>query len=108
MPSERTRRMNISPQLQYRPLPAAQLSRKPPIEVLYITLRIVLAPVIDEPMIGHAWLIGELGPVGPINFCDPFADVRLSFYDQVVRWRNLKYCLHIARLVLVPHRALPS
>jgi hypothetical protein len=52
-------------------------SRKPPIEVFYILLRIILAPAVDEPLTGYARLNGELDPVLLINFCDPFADVAL-------------------------------
>ena len=40
----------------------------------------------DEPLTGYARLIGELDPVLLINFCDPFADCRLTFDDQFVRW----------------------
>jgi hypothetical protein len=31
------------------------------------------------------WLIGELDPVVLINFCDPFANCRLTFNDQFIR-----------------------
>ena len=64
---------------------SAQLSRSAPIEVLNILLRIILAPAIDEPLTSYAWLIGELDPVVLINFCDPFADCRLTFNDQFIR-----------------------
>src|SRR5262245_31516049 len=57
---------------------------------------------------GHAWLIVELDPVILINFCDLCADCRLAFNDQLIRWRNLKYRHHIASLVLMRHRVLPS
>jgi hypothetical protein len=55
---------------------------------LYIFFRIVLAPVIDEPLIGHAWLIGELDPVVLINFRDLLRIVALpsmsnSFADEI-------------------------
>jgi hypothetical protein len=41
-----------------------------------------MAPTIDESLTGHAWLIRELDPVVLINFCDPFADCRLTFNGQ--------------------------
>jgi hypothetical protein len=62
-----------------------RLSRRAPIEVLYILLWVILTPAIDEPLIGHAWLIGKLDPVLLINICDPFADCRFTFDDQFVR-----------------------
>src|ERR1051325_1768647 len=52
-------------------------SRRAPIEILYILLRIVLTPTIDESFISHAWLIGELDPVLLIDICNSFADCRL-------------------------------
>ena len=64
----------------------SHFSRSAPIEVLNIFLRIVLAPAIDEPLIGRAWFIDELDPVMLINFCNLFADCRLTFNDQFVRW----------------------
>jgi hypothetical protein len=45
-----------------------------------------LTPAIDEALTGYAGLIGELDPVLLINFCNPFADCRLTFDDQFVRW----------------------
>jgi hypothetical protein len=55
---------------------------------LYILLWVILTPAIDEPFIGHAWLIGELDPVLLINICDLLRIVALpsmtnSFDDEI-------------------------
>src|SRR6516164_5784430 len=52
--------------------------------------------------------MNELDLVLLIDLCDPFADRRLTFDDQCLRWCYLKYRHHVASLVLVRHRILPS
>ena len=60
-------------------------SRKPPVEVFYILLWIILAPAVDEPLTGYARLIGELDPVLLIKLCNPFANCRLALNAQTLR-----------------------
>jgi len=70
---------------------------------LYILLRVVLKPAIDEPLIGHAWLIGELDPVLLINIFDLFS---ITFAENLERCISRSEKAKFPKLIAAPSRRI--